>query len=116
MQNEKWARLLAYVSGLVNQRLLLQCEYLAARIASYVPTSRRACGCRNRSYAIRRGRYHPHRLHTGKLLVAGRNGASDTLNLASPKLNLASPKLNLAPRLGLSYALGDKTVIRSGIR
>jgi hypothetical protein len=26
----KWAHLLAYVSGLVNQRLLLQCEYLAA--------------------------------------------------------------------------------------
>jgi hypothetical protein len=26
----KSARLLAYVSGLVNQRLLLQCEYLAA--------------------------------------------------------------------------------------
>src|SRR5258707_6320132 len=30
MQDNKWARLLAYVSGLVNQRLLLQCEYLVA--------------------------------------------------------------------------------------
>jgi putative transposase len=30
MQDNKWARLLAYVTGLVNQRLLLQCEYLAA--------------------------------------------------------------------------------------
>src|SRR5215831_9970001 len=30
MQNNKWARLLAYVTGLVNQRLLLQCEYLVA--------------------------------------------------------------------------------------
>ena len=30
MQNNNWARLLAYVSGLVNQRLLLQCEYLSA--------------------------------------------------------------------------------------
>jgi hypothetical protein len=29
-QNNSWARLLAYVTGLVNQRLLLQCEYLAA--------------------------------------------------------------------------------------
>src|SRR5512133_2591006 len=29
MQNISWARLLAYVTGLVNQRLLLQCEYLA---------------------------------------------------------------------------------------
>jgi len=28
MQNNSWARLLAYVTGPVNQRLLLQCEYL----------------------------------------------------------------------------------------
>jgi putative transposase len=30
MQDNKWVRLLAYVTGLVNQRLLLQCEYLTA--------------------------------------------------------------------------------------
>src|ERR1700690_4060444 len=30
MQNNKWAQLLAYVTGLVNQQLLLQNEYLAA--------------------------------------------------------------------------------------
>src|SRR4051795_6718171 len=30
MQNNSWARLLAYVTGLVNQRLLLQYEYLIA--------------------------------------------------------------------------------------
>ena len=30
MQNNSWARLLSYVTGLVNQRLLLQCEYLIA--------------------------------------------------------------------------------------
>src|SRR5438876_8922353 len=30
MKNHKWARLLAYVTGMVNQRLLLQNEYLAA--------------------------------------------------------------------------------------
>jgi len=30
MQNNGWARLLAYVTGLVNHRLLLQCEYLVA--------------------------------------------------------------------------------------
>jgi hypothetical protein len=30
MPDHKWARLLAYVSGLVNQKLLLQNEYLAA--------------------------------------------------------------------------------------
>ena len=28
MWDNKWARLLAYVTGLVDQRLLLQCEYL----------------------------------------------------------------------------------------
>src|ERR1700737_284060 len=30
MQNNQWARMLAYVTGLVNQKLLLQNEYLAA--------------------------------------------------------------------------------------
>src|SRR5512132_4017326 len=30
MREHKWARLLAYVTGLVNQELLLQNEYLAA--------------------------------------------------------------------------------------
>jgi transposase InsO family protein len=30
MRDNKWARLLAYITGLVNQRLLLQCEYLVA--------------------------------------------------------------------------------------
>src|SRR5262249_50822535 len=30
MKDNKWARLLAYVTGLVNQRPLLQCEYLIA--------------------------------------------------------------------------------------
>ena len=30
MGDNKWVRLLAYITGMVNQRLLLQCEYLAA--------------------------------------------------------------------------------------
>ena len=30
MQNNSWGRLMAYVTGMVNQRLLLQCEYLVA--------------------------------------------------------------------------------------
>jgi hypothetical protein len=30
MRDNKWAQLLAYITGLVNQRLLLQCEYLVA--------------------------------------------------------------------------------------
>src|ERR1035437_4229981 len=40
MQNKKWARLLAYVTGLVNQQLLRQNEYLAAEnriLRSHLP-------------------------------------------------------------------------------
>jgi putative transposase len=40
MQNNIWAQLLAYVTGLVNQRLLLQCEYLVAEnriLRSHLP-------------------------------------------------------------------------------
>ena len=40
MQDNKWARLLAYVTGLVNERLLLQNEYLAAKnriLRSHLP-------------------------------------------------------------------------------
>jgi putative transposase len=41
MKNHKWARLLAYVTGLVNQQLLLQNEYLAAEnriLRAHLPT------------------------------------------------------------------------------
>lgn len=41
MKNHKWARLLAYVTGLVNQELLLQNEYLAAEnriLRAHLPT------------------------------------------------------------------------------
>ena len=40
MQNKKWARLLAYVTGLVNQQLLRQNEYLAVEnriLRSHLP-------------------------------------------------------------------------------
>jgi putative transposase len=41
MQDNKWARLLAYVTGVVNQRLLLQCENFAAenRIIALAPSN-----------------------------------------------------------------------------
>ena len=41
MQDNKWARLLAFLTGLVNQRLLLQCEYLVAEnriLRSHLPS------------------------------------------------------------------------------
>ena len=43
MKNNKWARLLSYVTGLVNQELLLQNEYLAAENREF-PVSVRDCG------------------------------------------------------------------------
>ena len=41
MKDNKWVRLLAYITGMVNQRLLLQCEYLLAEnriLRSQLPT------------------------------------------------------------------------------
>ena len=41
MKDNKWVRLLAYITGMVNQRLLLQCEYLLAEnriLRSQFPT------------------------------------------------------------------------------
>ena len=41
MRDNNWARLLAYVTGLVNQELLLQSEYLAAEnriLRAHLPT------------------------------------------------------------------------------
>jgi hypothetical protein len=40
MQNKRWVRLLAYVTGLVNQQLLLQNEYLTVEdriLRSHLP-------------------------------------------------------------------------------
>jgi putative transposase len=41
MRDNKWVRLLAYVTGLVNQRMLLQNEYLIAEnriLRAHLPT------------------------------------------------------------------------------
>ena len=41
MKDNKWAQLLTYVTGMVNQRLLLQNEYLAAEnriLRAHLPT------------------------------------------------------------------------------
>jgi len=44
---------------------------------------------------------------SGQVLFAGKNGVSDTLNLAASKLNFG-------PRVGVAYSVDPKTVIRSG--
>src|SRR6267378_8087802 len=44
MQDNQWARILAYVTGLVNQKLLLQNEYLIAEnriLRAHLPTRMR---------------------------------------------------------------------------
>ena len=51
MNGNQWARLLAYVTGLVNQELLLQNEYLAAENRISAHTCRHGCACRIRSVA-----------------------------------------------------------------
>src|SRR5262245_47790657 len=51
MQNNSWARLLAYVTGLVNQRLLLQCEYLVVEnriLRSHLRATVRLCDSERR--------------------------------------------------------------------
>jgi hypothetical protein len=51
MRNKKWVRLLAYVTGSVNQELLLQNEYLAAEnriLRAKLPTKLRLSKSRAR--------------------------------------------------------------------
>jgi hypothetical protein len=55
MPDNKWARLLAYVTGLVNQKLLLQNEYLAAEnriLRAHLPARRRSVENRNGSKTV----------------------------------------------------------------
>src|SRR5512133_3077801 len=75
MQNNSWARLLAYVTGLVNQRLLLQCEYLAAEnriLRTHVPGNLRLSDPERRTLA-----------EIGKRL--GRKVLSDVACVAKPE-------------------------------
>lgn len=54
MQNNSWARLLAYVTGLVNHRLLPQCEYLAAEnriLYTHLPAKLRLSDSERRTLA-----------------------------------------------------------------
>jgi putative transposase len=50
MKGNQWARLLAFVTGLVNQELFLQNEYLAAEnriLRAHLPAGRAACRIRS---------------------------------------------------------------------
>ena len=55
MPDTKWARLLAYVTGLVNEKLLLQSEYFAAEnrtFLAHLPARRRSVKNRNGSKTV----------------------------------------------------------------
>jgi hypothetical protein len=54
MKENPWARLLAYVTGLINQELLLKNEYLARRIGFCGHARQLRCG-----YPIRKGPHSP---------------------------------------------------------
>ena len=79
MQNKKWARLLAYVTGLVNQQLLLQNEYLAAEnrmLRSHLPARLRLSDPERSTLA-----------EIGKRL--GRRGLEQVAGVAQPDTILA---------------------------
>jgi len=76
---EKWARLLAYVTGLVNQQLLLQNEYLAAEnriLRSHLPVRPRLSDPERSTLA-----------EIGKRL--GRRGLEQVAGIAQPDTILA---------------------------
>jgi len=79
MQNNKWARLLAYVTGLVNQQLLLQNEYVAAEnriLRSHLPARLRLSDPERSTLA-----------EIGKRL--GRRGLEQVAGVAQPDTILA---------------------------
>jgi putative transposase len=89
MQNKKWARLLAYVTGLVNQHLLLQNEYLAAEnriLRSHLPARLRLSAPERSTLA-----------EIGKRL--GRRGLEQMACVAKPDTILAWYRRLIARRL-----------------
>ena len=101
MPDHKWARLLAYVTGLVNQKLLLQNEYLAAenrilrahlpaRLRLSVPSDRPSLKSANGSAGLRfsRSPVSPNRIPsspgTGGSLPGNLTALKFVLRLAGP--------------------------------
>jgi hypothetical protein len=62
MPDNKWARVLAYVTGLINQKLLLQNEYLAAEnriLRTHLPARIRLSDPERSTSALSRTRTYP---------------------------------------------------------
>ena len=87
MKGNQWARLLAYVTGLVNQELLLQNEYLAAEnriLRAHLPASLRLSDLERRTLA-----------EIGKRL--GRNALEKVACVAKPDTMVPLRKSFLSP-------------------
>ena len=95
MRNKKWVRLLAYVTGSVNQELLLQNEYLAAEnriLRAKLPTKLRLSNPERATLA-----------EIGKRLgrkVLRRSPASPNPTRSSLGIGGWSPKSSMAPNAG----------------
>ena len=83
MKGYHLARLLAHVTGLVNQELLLQVEYLVAENheTRSMPKSRRSCACRNAAFT-QRSRSRP--LSTGAGIRKARWTAAEQTRIDVP--------------------------------
>jgi hypothetical protein len=89
MKDNKWVRLLAYITGMVNQRLLLQCEYLLAEnriLRSQLPTRLRLSDAQRSTLA-----------EIGKRL--GRKYLAEAACVAKPATILAWHRRLVAPEI-----------------
>jgi len=95
MRNKKWVRLLAYVTGSVNQELLLQNEYLAAEnriLRAKLPSRLRLSDPERATLA-----------EIGKRLDAKhceRSPASPNPTPSWPGIEGSSPRSSMAPNVG----------------
>ena len=95
MMNKKWVRLLAYVTGSVNQELLLQNEYLAAenRILRARLPSRLRLSDPERALSPRSG-------NAWDAKHSERSPASPNSTPSWPGIEDSSPRSSMAPNIG----------------
>src|SRR5690349_3696227 len=97
MKENKWLRLLTYVTGLVNQELLLQNEYLAAEnkiLRAHLPARLRLSDP-ERSTLAEIGKRLGRKAHSKKMWIVG---------CESPFLCAASYQLTMSVRWRLCHA------------
>src|SRR5215471_1378398 len=123
MPENKWARLLAYVAGLHNQKLLLQNEYLAAENPSSALTFPRVCAFRIpsdrpslKSASGSAGlRFSRSLVSPNPTLSSPGTGGSLPANLTAPITDFARPAPHRA-RTGSAHCALRQRELRLGIR